>query len=87
MLELGNLDLSNDVKINNLSVAKFLLSTKLSYCCKKEPSTKRNGKRQSVAVLEDEYEASSKPQVCLLCTDLSLDFVTIQRYYHVRWNI
>ncbi|WP_150273644.1 IS701 family transposase [Paenibacillus tepidiphilus] len=36
---------------------------------------------------KDEYTASSKPQVCLLCTDLSLDLVTIQRYYHVRWNI
>jgi SRSO17 transposase len=36
---------------------------------------------------KDEYAPSSKPQVCLLCTDLSLDLVTIQRYYHVRWNI
>jgi hypothetical protein len=36
---------------------------------------------------KDEYADSSKPQVCLLCTDLSLDLVTIQRYYHVRWNI
>jgi hypothetical protein len=36
---------------------------------------------------KDDYTASSKPQVCLLCTDLSLDLVTIQRYYHVRWNI
>ncbi|WP_159888006.1 hypothetical protein [Paenibacillus puerhi] len=36
---------------------------------------------------KDDYAALSKPQVCLLCTDLSLDFVTIQRYYHVRWNI
>lgn len=36
---------------------------------------------------KNEYVASSKPQVCLLCTDLSLDLVTIQRYYHVRWNI
>jgi hypothetical protein len=36
---------------------------------------------------KDEYVNSSKPQVCLLCTDLSLDLVTIQRYYHVRWNI
>ncbi len=36
---------------------------------------------------KDEYATSSKPQVCLLCTDLSLDLVTIQRYYHVRWNI
>ncbi|WP_258525566.1 transposase [Paenibacillus sp. YN15] len=22
-----------------------------------------------------------------MCTDVSLDLVTIQRYYHVRWNI
>lgn len=36
---------------------------------------------------KDEYSDSSKPQVCLLCTDKSLDLVTIQRYYHVRWNI
>ena len=36
---------------------------------------------------KDEYTASSKPQVCLLCTDLSLDLVTIQRFYHVRWNM
>jgi SRSO17 transposase len=36
---------------------------------------------------KDAYADSSKPQVCLLCTDLSLDLVTIQRYYHVRWNI
>ncbi|WP_051250481.1 IS701 family transposase [Paenibacillus harenae] len=36
---------------------------------------------------KDEYTGLSKPQVCLLCTDLSLDLVTIQRYYHVRWNI
>ncbi|MFD0872390.1 IS701 family transposase [Paenibacillus residui] len=36
---------------------------------------------------KDEYTASSKPQVCLLCTDPTLDLVTIQRYYHVRWNI
>lgn len=36
---------------------------------------------------KDGYVDSSKPQVCLLCTDLSLDLVTIQRYYHVRWNI
>jgi SRSO17 transposase len=36
---------------------------------------------------KDVYTASSKPQVCLLCTDLSLDLVTIQQYYHVRWNI
>ncbi len=36
---------------------------------------------------KEEYTPSSKPQVCLLCTDKSLDLVTIQRYYHVRWNI
>lgn len=36
---------------------------------------------------KNEHAPSSKPQVCLLCTDLSLDLVTIQRYYHVRWNI
>lgn len=36
---------------------------------------------------KDEYTDSSKPQVCLLSTDTSLDLVTIQRYYHVRWNI
>lgn len=36
---------------------------------------------------KNEYTSSSKPQACLLCTDLSLDLVTIQRYYHVRWNI
>lgn len=36
---------------------------------------------------KDDYTASSKPQVCILCTDVSLDLVTIQRYYHVRWNI
>lgn len=36
---------------------------------------------------KDGYTPSSKPQVCLLCTDLSLDLVTIQRYYRVRWNI
>ncbi|RAU90703.1 IS701 family transposase [Paenibacillus sp. YN15] len=36
---------------------------------------------------KDAYTASSKPQVCLLCTDVSLDLVTIQSYYHVRWNI
>lgn len=36
---------------------------------------------------KDEYTASSKTEVCLLCADLSLDLVTIQRYYHVRWNI
>ncbi len=26
-------------------------------------------------------------QVYLLCTDVSLDLVTIGRYYQVRWNI
>jgi hypothetical protein len=36
---------------------------------------------------KDDYTDLSKPQVCLLCTDVSLDLVTIQRYYHVRWNI
>ncbi|WP_081954154.1 IS701 family transposase [Paenibacillus sp. FSL R5-0345] len=36
---------------------------------------------------KDDYTDLSKPQVCLLCTDQSLDLVTIQRYYHVRWNI
>lgn len=36
---------------------------------------------------KEEYTVSSKPEVCLLCTDKSLDLVTIQRYYHVRWNI
>jgi SRSO17 transposase len=36
---------------------------------------------------KEEYTASSKLQVCILCTDKSLDLVTIQRYYHVRWNI
>ena len=36
---------------------------------------------------KDDYADSSKPQVCLLCTDVGLDPVTIQRLYHVRWNI
>jgi hypothetical protein len=36
---------------------------------------------------KNDYTASSKPQACILCTDLSLDLVTIQRFYHVRWNI
>jgi SRSO17 transposase len=36
---------------------------------------------------KNDYTASSKPQVCILCTDKSLDLVTIQRFYHVRWNI
>jgi hypothetical protein len=34
-----------------------------------------------------DYTASSKLQVCILCTDKSLYLVTIQRFYHVRWNI
>lgn len=36
---------------------------------------------------KDHYTVSSRLQVCLLCSDVSLDPVTIQRYYHVRWNI
>ncbi|NOU95115.1 hypothetical protein GC093_18065 [Paenibacillus sp. LMG 31456] len=32
-----------------------------------------------------DYTVLSKPQVYLLCTDLSLDLVTIQRYYEY-WN-
>jgi hypothetical protein len=36
---------------------------------------------------KNDYTASSKPQACILCTDQSLDLVTIQRFYHVRWNI
>lgn len=36
---------------------------------------------------KDDYTDLSKPQVCLLCTDVSLDSVPIQRYYHMRWNI
>ncbi|XID92062.1 transposase [Paenibacillaceae bacterium WGS1546] len=36
---------------------------------------------------KDDYTDLSTPQVCLLCTDVSLDPVTILRYYHVRWNI
>ncbi|MFC6548242.1 IS701 family transposase [Cohnella cellulosilytica] len=36
---------------------------------------------------KDDYTDLSKPQVCLLCTDVSLGPVTILRYYHVRWNI
>lgn len=30
---------------------------------------------------------SSKPPFCILCTDHSLDLVTILRYYQVRWSI
>jgi hypothetical protein len=36
---------------------------------------------------KNDYTASCKPQACILCTDQSLDLVTIQRFYHVRWNI
>jgi hypothetical protein len=36
---------------------------------------------------KNDYTASSKPQACILCNDQSLDLVTIQRFYHVRWNI
>jgi SRSO17 transposase len=36
---------------------------------------------------KNDYTPSSKPQACILCTDQSLDLVTIQRFYHVRWNI
>ncbi len=35
---------------------------------------------------EDEF-SSDKTPFCILCTDHSLDLVTILRYYHVRWNI
>lgn len=35
---------------------------------------------------EDKYDSKKKP-FCLLCTDSSLDLVTILRYYEVRWNI
>jgi len=45
---------------------------------------------ESVKVLlswKESYTAASKPQACILSTDKSLDLVTIQRYYHVRWNI
>jgi hypothetical protein len=35
---------------------------------------------------EDKYNSKTKP-FCLLCTDSSLDLVTILRYYKVRWNI
>lgn len=35
---------------------------------------------------ENEFDSSKKP-FCILCTDKSLDLVTILRYYQVRWNI
>jgi SRSO17 transposase len=35
---------------------------------------------------EDKYDSKTKP-FCLLCTDSSLDLVTILRYYDVRWHI
>jgi len=35
---------------------------------------------------EDKFESGKTP-FCLLCTDHSLDLVTILRYYHIRWNI
>ncbi|WP_165820778.1 IS701 family transposase [Pueribacillus theae] len=35
---------------------------------------------------ENEF-ASNKTPFCLLCTDSSLNLVTILRYYNVRWNI
>ncbi|MDQ0415836.1 IS701 family transposase [Mesobacillus stamsii] len=35
---------------------------------------------------EDKYDSKTKP-FCLLCTDSSLDLVTILRYYEVRWHI
>jgi SRSO17 transposase len=35
---------------------------------------------------ENEFD-SSKPPFCILCTDKSLDLVTILRYYDVRWSI
>lgn len=35
---------------------------------------------------ENEFNSSKTP-FCILCTDLSLDLVTILRYYHVRWKI
>lgn len=35
----------------------------------------------------EDHFASSKQPFCILCTDHSLDLVTIQSYYHVRWNI
>ncbi|MBU9721268.1 MULTISPECIES: IS701 family transposase [Bacillaceae] len=35
---------------------------------------------------EDKFDSSKTP-FCILCTDSSLDLVTILRYYNVRWNI
>jgi hypothetical protein len=35
---------------------------------------------------ENEF-SSSKTPFCILCTDHSLDLVTILRYYQVRWNV
>lgn len=35
---------------------------------------------------EDEFDSSKTP-FCILCTDSSLNLVTILRYYNVRWNI
>lgn len=35
---------------------------------------------------EDVFDSSESP-FCILCTDCSLDVVTILRYYDVRWNI
>jgi hypothetical protein len=35
---------------------------------------------------ENEFDSNKKP-FCILCTDCSLDVVTILRYYNVRWNI
>jgi len=34
----------------------------------------------------DKFDSNKTP-FCLLCTDTSLDLVTILRYYEVRWNI
>lgn len=34
---------------------------------------------------EDEFDSSKTP-FCILCTDSSLDLVTILSYYNVRWN-
>jgi IS4 transposase len=35
----------------------------------------------------DKGKAVGVPSLCILSTDCSLDFVTIQEYYDVRWNI
>lgn len=35
---------------------------------------------------ENEFDSSKSP-FCILCTNCSLDVVTILRYYDVRWNI